>query len=113
MAYPVINGTDSKDTISPGLSAEVFAKGGDDTIILNYYGVVHGESGNDVIDDFSDVGSSLLDGGEGDDTIFALGRAGYDTIIGGVGSDTIYSGGNPTIFLGEGMVLIQLTLAGM
>jgi Ca2+-binding RTX toxin-like protein len=102
MAYPVINGTDSKDTISPGLSAEVFAKGGDDTIILNYYGVVHGESGNDVIDDFSDVGSSLLDGGEGDDTIFALGRAGYDTIIGGVGSDTIYSGGNPTIFFGRG-----------
>ena len=66
--------------------------------------IVHGTSGNDLIDWFTQINSWIYDdiiyGHEGNDEIYGL--AGNDTIFGGDDDDEIYGGGDNDILKGGG-----------
>ena len=94
---------DGNDTIDlsnaeAGITADVFAGNGNDTIVGTpsndrLYGqagddIISGGSGNDTIAD--NAGDNFIDGGDGNDRLF--GGLGSDTISGGDGNDRI--GGN-------------------
>jgi Ca2+-binding RTX toxin-like protein len=119
-----IRGSESGDTITIGLGAlnavNVFADGGNDTIVASNLaeGSLFGDSGDDKI--FSNGGNDELNGGEGNDTLsggdgndtllgygFQVGGSvlndGNDTLVGGAGDDALDGGlGNDTLNGGDG-----------
>ena len=87
----IIRGTDGRDFICAGTSANtIYGYGGND--------IINAKGGADVI--FAGEGNDLVKGRWGDDTIyggpgndFLFGQKGRDTIYGGTGNDKINGGG--------------------
>lgn len=84
-------------TISQGVPqnlAQIFGRGGNDTISARLHVIIHGGAGNDLIH----TAGSTAYAGAGDDTI--VGDYGNDLIYGGEGNDSISGGGggNDTLY---------------
>lgn len=130
-AIDAIGGTDNADSIDASLATgwqDIYAAGGDDTIITGAGGTyVEGNAGDDNIiggtgNDYfiGGTGADTLDGGAGDDEL--TGGAGDDLLTGGDGSDTFFfstGGGNDIVTdfdmtdSGDGTTIDRLDVADL
>lgn len=118
-----IVGSQVSDTIhGSGQRDTILARGGDDLVEAEYYGVagvsvnggdgndqiridgrgrnsIFGGNGNDRIE--TGYGDDYVDSGEGDDFVNA-GYSGFDTILTGGGNDVVYGGYDGIINTGDG-----------
>jgi Ca2+-binding RTX toxin-like protein len=103
-----ITGTDVANRISvedkqltgqPGLSVQIAAGKGDDTIEVDAdFATIQGEAGNDLIR--SEQAETLeIDGGTGDDSIEAT--SGLNRLVGGAGKDSIQGGAEQDTVVGD------------
>lgn len=113
-----IEGSNYDDFLAPWSSTpyatfgEVDGRGGNDTIIADYYTQkIDGGDGNDILDGRPSQYMQEIDGGAGDDTIYMNPNT-LAIVYGGDGNDTIYSAYETHGGAGDDTIVVQVGFYG-